>query len=168
MEKINFVDGTTKGNAATFNQLQTNIEKAITAMKTEVLKLAFPIGQPYVTQTDVNPSTILGFGTWERVKGKVLVGLDEDDTDFNTIGKTGGEKTHTLTVDEMPKHNHELTYNNNNSAGTTSYVHATGGFGEQTTDKTLGFNNIGNTGGDEAHNNLQPYRVVGYMWIRTA
>ena len=75
-------------------------------MQIELMKLVFPIGSTYITQTNTNPSTILKFGTWERVKGKVLVGLDEDDTTFNTIGKTGGEKTHTLTENEMPNHTH--------------------------------------------------------------
>lgn len=65
----------------------------------------FPIGSTYITQTDTNPSTILGFGTWERLKGKVLVGLDENDTNFNSIGKTGGEKTHQLTQAELPNLN---------------------------------------------------------------
>ena len=55
-----------------------------------LLSLVFPIGSTYVTQTNTNPSTILGFGTWERLKGKVCLGLDEDDADFNQINKTGG------------------------------------------------------------------------------
>lgn len=79
-------------------------------IKKEILQLSFPVGQPYVTQTNTNPSTILGFGTWERVKGRVLIGLDENDTNFNTIGKIGGEKTHKLTVNEMPRHNHPVDY----------------------------------------------------------
>ena len=41
------------------------------------------------------------------LRGKVTVGKDSTDTDFNTLGKTGGEKTHTLTVSEMPKHSHK-------------------------------------------------------------
>ena len=61
-------------------------------MQVELMKLVFPIGSTYITQTNINPSEILKFGTWERIKGKVLVGLDENDTDFNEIGKTGGEK----------------------------------------------------------------------------
>lgn len=59
-------------------------------MQIELMKLVFPIGSTYITQEETNPSTILNFGTWERVKGKVLVGLDENDTAFNIIGKTGG------------------------------------------------------------------------------
>lgn len=77
---------------------------AFAEMKKEILKTVFSVGSTYITQENTNPSNILGFGTWERVKGRVLVGFDEDDEDFDSIGKIGGAKTHTLTINEMPKH----------------------------------------------------------------
>lgn len=56
-----------------------------------------------------NPSNLFG-GTWtEWGKGKVPVGVDTSDTNFSTVEKTGGEKTHTLTTSELPSHTH--TYN---------------------------------------------------------
>lgn len=129
-----------------------------------LLKLIFPVGSTYITQTNTNPSTILGFGNWERVKGKVLVGLDEDDTDFNTIGKIGGEKTHTLTVNEIPDHNHvvKLAYRMNIQSNANVGVPIDGSRNDQ--DATV---KTASAGGGKAHNNLQPYKVVGYMWIRT-
>lgn len=134
-------------------------------MQVGLMEMVFPIGSTYITQNDTNPSTILEFGTWERVKGKVLVGLDENDEAFNTIGKTGGEKTHTLTVDEMPKHNHNLGLSKGGSEA---------GWGLDYTANSPtyryydGADFIDFTGGDQPHNNLQPYTVVGYMWRRTA
>ena len=140
-----------------------------------LLNLVFPIGSTYVTQTNTNPSTILGFGTWERVKGKVLVGLDEDDTAFNTIGKTGGEKTHTLIINEMPNHSHgentisEYGYTyplvsdngeGNSKTGLSPLISSS----EVTKKQVITDSN----GGNQPHNNLQPYQVVGYMWRRTA
>ena len=127
-----------------------------------LLSLVFPIGSTYVTQTNTNPSTILGFGTWERLKGKVCLGLDENDNDLKTIGNTGGEKTHTLTVEEMPSHNH-LT--RAAAVGTAS------GFGDGFIGLTNSYSqdqnfSTANSGGGKAHNNMQPYQVVGYMWIR--
>lgn len=127
-----------------------------------LLSLVFPIGSTYVTQTNTNPSTILGFGTWERLKGKVCLGLDENDNDLKTIGNTGGEKTHTLTVEEMPSHNH-LT--RAAAVGTAS------GFGDGFVGLTNSYSqdqnfSTANSGGGKAHNNMQPYQVVGYMWIR--
>ena len=48
-----------------------------------------------------------------NVKGKVPVGRDNGDTSFDTLGETGGEKTHTLTIAEMPSHTHTYSLPNN-------------------------------------------------------
>ena len=91
-----------------------------------------------------------------NIKGRVLVGVDPDDTDFNVVGKTGGEKTHTLTIDEMPSHNHQL-----------GFRHAAGGSGFTTKASEDngggGYGYSENTGGGQAHNNLQPYAAVNYI-----
>lgn len=135
-------------------------------MQIEILKIAFPIGSRYVTEDKTNPSEILGFGVWERFKGgKIAIGVDEDDTDFNAIGKTGGEKEHTLTINEMPSHSHNMDN------------HGEGMWAVGTNDAMLGNGTSGNwakkidgdtqtAGEGQAHNNMQPYEVVGYMWIR--
>ena len=147
----------------------TNFQNGITpinddnlnAMQKGLMELIFPIGSTYITQSNTNPSTILNFGTWERLKGRVLVGLDENDSNFNAVGKTGGEKTHTLTVSEMPPHTHTL----NNATLVNRNISGTGG--AQGTNTVQGATiTANNTGGGQAHNNLQPYEVVGYMWIR--
>ena len=97
-----------------------------------------------------------------NLKGKVTIGQDTIDTDFNTIGKTGGEKEHTLTIDEMPAHNHNLN-------GYTDMVSNTGNEYYKTVkgSNSYGIGNTKNSGGDQAHNNLQPYQVVAY-WKRIA
>lgn len=89
-----------------------------------------------------------------NAKGRTLVGKDSTDTDFNTLGKTGGEKTHTLTVSEMPKHSHNFQFDQTEGSNVTAV-------------KT-GVNNAyakatGVTGGGQAHNNLQPYLVTNYI-----
>lgn len=118
---------------------------------------AYPVGSIYLSVTDVDPSALFG-GTWERIGGRFLLGAD---TTY-TAGSTGGEAAHTLTVDEMPKHNHGL--DNYNSAG-----NATPFLTVQHQEK-IGYGGNVQTmyaGGNQPHNNLPPYLAV-YMWRRTA
>ncbi len=57
----------------------------------------YPIGQLYFSMSSANPSTYLGGGTWTQVaKGQTIVNINPDDSDFNTAGKTGGDKEQTL------------------------------------------------------------------------
>ena len=61
----------------------------------------WPVGSIYLSVNNTNPSSYFG-GTWEQIaKGRTLVGVDTSDTDFNTVKKIGGEKTHKLTINEM-------------------------------------------------------------------
>lgn len=120
----------------------------------------YPIGTVIENASaDFNPNTAFPGTTWERIKGKVLVGVDENDDDFKTSGKTGGEKTHKLTIAEMPSHHHSLT-----SVSKESYLVPQGNFYGV---RGQGVRNTDKTGGDGAHNNLQPYETV-YIWKRTA
>lgn len=91
-------------------------------------------------------------------KGRTLVGKDSTDTDFNELGKTGGEKTHTLTVDEMPSHKHELIVNKQ-QGGVNAAFQATWGTAFSSTDS----NSVLATGGDQPHNNLQPHIVTNFI-----
>lgn len=144
-------------------QNRANKKISFKTIEKAILKVSFPIGSTYITQTNTNPSEILGFGTWERFKGKVIVGLDEDDDDnyFNKIGKMGGEKKHTLTINEMPSHNHggilDFRKGSTTPSDSSSVISGLGG-------NTKDFA----TGGGQPFNITQPYEVVGYMWIRRA
>ena len=128
----------------------------------DLLNKVYPIGSIYLSTSQVNPSNLIG-GTWERFgKGKTLVGVNEDDTDFDTVELEGGEKTHLLTVNEMPSHSHNLVLKSyyNNGGGSDSF--AKQGYYDSTESKTTT-----SAGGSTAHNNLQPYITV-YMWKRVA
>lgn len=161
MDKINFQNGVTKVNADTFNIFQNNINDAINLMKIETLKAENPIGHIRMETTDVNPANYLGFGTWVLWgSGRVPVGVDTTDDDFAEVEKTGGEKTHTLTTNEIPKHKHEIAVRNNSATGLyeTKATNATGDVGRAYTQEA---------GGGQAHNNLQPY-ITCYMWKRVS
>ena len=144
--------GGTDLNAQTFNTMQSNIEQAINSI--------YPVGSIIIRDDSQDMSNFMGF-TWKKVfAGRVLVGLDTTQTEFNTIGKTGGEKTHKLTIDEMPKHTHTI------SAGTNATTDANY---DRVASAYAGGNpknlNTSETGGTQPHNNLQPYQVVAY-WKR--
>lgn len=93
-----------------------------------------------------------------NLKGRVPVGQDTSQTEFDVLGETGGAKTHTLTVAEMPSHTHRTGIQpdragNYNDGGSSAYVYFDQTSGKETT----------TTGGSQAHNNLQPYQVVNYI-----
>ena len=153
---------------------------------------AWPVGSVFIAVVSTNPATLLGFGTWSAIAaGRMLVGLDSGDTDFDTAEETGGAKTHTLTSAEMPSHTHTQdahTHTQNAHSHTQRYHSATTGplsgpttapdtssntitnYGLTTADATATNQDATatnqNTGGGGAHNNLPPYFVV-YIWKRT-
>lgn len=96
-----------------------------------------------------------------NLKGRVITGIDSNDTDFDTLGEIGGEKTHTLTVDEIPSHNHGVrdTLDMNTGAGQNRSVVVGGGETWNPADPAM----INGAGGDQPHNNLQPYIVLNYI-----
>ena len=122
----------------------------------------YPVGYVLIDAGNTNPNTFLGYGTWAAFgAGRVLVGLDAAQTEFDTLGETGGEKTHVLTTGEMPAHTHGL---NAQSQQTTSAAPR----------GLVGISGVAPTvvqtasiGGGAAHNILQPYIVVNF-WKRTA
>ena len=133
---------------------------SVTDLTKQLFLLMHRVGDIIFSTSDENPSTIYG-GTWVAWgKGQVPVGVDTSDSDFNTVEKTGGEKEHTLTVDEMPSHKHDF----GQQFATTSSLSGAYGYymiaGTQT-------DVIKNTGGNQPHNNLQPY-ITCYMWKRIA
>ena len=123
---------------------------------------AFPVGAVFIGVVSTNPNTLLGYGTWSAFgAGRVLIGLDSGDVDFDTVEETGGAKTHTLSASEMPSHTHKTKGYNTGSGGVnSSLIFASKPNDWETGDGT-------SAGGDTAHNNVQPYIVV-YMWKRTA
>lgn len=124
-------------------------------INTLLQSVIYPIGSLYFSATSTtNPNVILGFGTWVAVAGRVLVGYDASQTEFDALLKAGGAKTHTLTISEMPAHTH--TYLSPPGVGRG----VDGGTGSSISD-------TGSTGGGDPHNNLQPYLVMA-IWRRTA
>ena len=139
--------------------------------------MVYPIGSQYVNHTDDrNPALILGVGTWVAIEGRVIVGLDPGDADFDTAGETGGTKTETLSISQVPNVQGTVQAHSARSAwwspggafsGSTmqsTYSPPSGAVGGANSVNMMRFNN---GGGGGSHNNLQPYEVA-YVWKRTA
>lgn len=133
-----------------------------------LLNMIYPIGSIYTNATDnTNPGSLLGFGTWVAfAQGRVPVGINGSDADFDTAEETGGAKTNT--------HNH-FTGHSFDGGGiystNTPYLPRSRVVGKDHS-APIG---AGNTGGntredstyDETISTMPPYVVV-YMWKRTA
>ena len=87
--------------------------------------------------------------------GRVAVGYDSTQTEFNALGKTGGEKTHTLSTTEMPSHSHTQSL----GGAISTVANVTGSYVVGNANSSA----VSSTGGGEAHNNLQPYVAVNYI-----
>ena len=170
--------GTPAGPTATAGSNTTQL--ATTAFVTAALGALYPVGSVYINATSSsNPSTLLGFGTWEAFgAGRMMVGLNASDALFDTAEETGGSKdaivvshTHTATSTVTdPGHTHtvglqafngtlgsEIDGAKNNGTTTTS---------SSTTGITVATTNA-STGSSGTNANLPPYIVVR-MWKRTA
>ena len=140
------------------NEIYKGMENGPQAINENFQNL-FAVGDIHISTSSANPADRFG-GTWERFgKGRTLVSVDESDSDFNAANKTGGEKKHTLTVDEMPRHSHNVE-----SGLASNYVSiqasSVNGFKSETKATS-------EAGGNKAHNNMQPYITV-YMWVKVA
>ena len=71
-----------------------------------ILSKVYPVGAIYISVSSTSPATLFG-GTWERIQGKFLLAAN-DSVEAYKAGKTGGSVSHTLTVNEIPAHNHSV------------------------------------------------------------
>lgn len=114
----------------------------------------YPIGSIYISTTDTNPGTLFT-GTWEKIENRFLLASG---TNY-TLGSTGGEATHKLTINEIPSHAHNasagqfISTSPNANPGTLMSFDS----GQY---KRYSMQSTSNTGGTQAHNNMPPYLAV--------
>lgn len=156
-----------------------------------ILQSVFPVGSIYTSTNSTNPVSLFGFGTWEQIQGRMILGVSGN----HPVGQIGGEESHVLSWNEMPTHTHgrgtmEITGTFASecllAGGITGTQYPTGAFSLETT----GNNHIsafadpggqrvdfhasrtwtGETsvsGANWAHNNMPPF-YAAYIWRRTA
>ncbi|MCR1842502.1 phage baseplate protein [Murimonas intestini] len=130
-----------------YGQISQLLEKFSDRIMQQTLNRFHPVGSLYLTVTNTNPGTLLG-GTWERYgNGKVLMGVDENQTEFNTPAKTGGAKTVSLS------HSHTVT----------SHAHSVGGHAHSINGHSHTVNNHGHSMGSHSHTvNNHTHYVQGH------
>jgi hypothetical protein len=150
-------DGTSMGIgkvAEKSNTLQIALDvEFIGKVSGAIFDAIYPVGSIYIAYNHTNPGTLFG-GTWVRLENAFLWGVDSS----GAIGQTGGSKTHTLTVNELPAHNHGGTYTNAGTSRTHAWLASNG--------SAMGYDTV-STGAGQPHNNMPPYIQVS-IWRRTA
>lgn len=133
-----------------------------------VARLLYPVGIVITLGVSTNPSTLFGFGTWTAISGRVVVGINAGDTEFDTLDETGGAKEVTLSAAQsgLPNHRHQ-TYSGSAGNANNNYIETP--YGTENSDGGAGgyTTYAGGDAASSAHTNLQPY-IVKYVWQRTA
>lgn len=120
----------------------------------------YKIGDIYITTNSENPADRFG-GQWEQIKGRFL--LAADDSTYK-IGTIGGEATHSLSINELPSHEHPYITVSSIQFDLNNYNMASG-FNVQNEGTGIAYTNA--VGGNQAHNNMPPYMTV-YVWKRVS
>ena len=153
-------------NTSDISSLTTEVNKntsnisMIQRMVAVYWKTIYPVGSIYIsTNSNFNPNTTWG-GTWRKTaEGRCLIGAN----DTYPLGSTGGEATHLLTQNEMPKHSHSTVNKyilaNDTDGGKVYFKSGTD------SSVTQSSRNTDEIGGNLPHNNMQPYLAV-YIWER--
>lgn len=137
------------------NTLQIGLDtEFIGEVRGAIFDAIYPVGSIYLAYNHTNPATLFG-GTWVRLQNAFLWAVDSS----GTIGQTGGEKTHKLTVEELPAHSHGSVYSQHANGTKDKAWYTTSG-------SSVAYGAV-STGGGEAHNNMPPYIQVS-AWRRTA
>lgn len=124
-----------------------------------LLDVVWPVGSLYLSVQSTDPGELFG-GQWQRIRDRFLLAAG----DSYEAGKTGGEASHSLTVEELPSHRHG--WKGYVKIGSTADDYRAAIFGTDTADLSGG-TGPQYAGGGQAHNNMPPYLAV-YIWRRTA
>lgn len=134
-----------------------------------LVNLIYPIGAVYISVNSADPGTIWSGTTWVAFgEGRTLVGQGQGSglTNRPTVEATGGAETHTLTIAQIPAHNHTFSDNVRSISANAGYPNPTAQYNPNVATNVIS-NTTDNSGGGQAHNIMQPY-IVTYMWKRTA
>jgi len=157
-------------------QGNANIVGNILKNGSNIFDLIYPVGSIYMSMNNTNPATLFGVGTWEQLSGGFLYGAVNSTGTGNGSGTSTGTNngntgSTTLTVDQIPSHNHSI------SRGVSEVSPGSSQTPNTSWDTGFKFDynlTTGNKGGGKGHTHTLnnhthtiPYMAV-YMWKRTA
>ena len=143
------------------------MSEKIARLDKSVIDMVYPVGAIYMSVNSTNPGNLFG-GTWEQIKDRFMLACGNT----YAAGSTGGEATHTLTIDELARHDHVEAMQAGNGLRANCVMKGSGDRSgvplqvDQYETKAIVLS-TNETGGSKAHNNMPPYLAV-YMWKRTA
>ena len=144
--------------------LQEQINTINSNFNKNVLDLIYPIGSIIYNENEsFDPNAVFG-GTWEKIKGKMIIGLDDTDSDFNTLKATGGSKTHTQTSEEVGSHTHKFNVNWGGQGSSVANLPDVNTHDPNTQSVTLANQDSGEV---QPMDIMNPYYVAN-IWRRTA
>lgn len=159
---VSVLPPTDSNNPAT-KQYVDNLVNPLAEKFASIIDIVYPVGSIYMSVNAADPSNLFSGTSWEKLEGRFLLGSSST----YKPGSTGGEATHTLTYDEMPKHTHAMY--SGNSGGPQDWEPDGGSYlvDSVTESKTTWWAPLGMNyaGGSAAHNNMPPYLSVN-MWKR--
>ena len=140
------------------DEININIKNQL---KKEILDNCHPVCSYYWSQKNTDPSTLFG-GKWEQIKGRFVFAVD----DKHQVNTQGGEELHTLTVEEMPTHNHSMPKNLCGYKNIPDVQIGGRGGTKKLYENDGNCNATNNNGGNKPHNNM-PLFVCAFCWRRT-
>ena len=148
------------------DELVKDIEDTVNSKILEDNKKKYYVGKIIIDTKNVNPNTYLGFGVWQLWgTGRVPVGVDTSQEEFDEVEKTGGEKEHTITINELPNHGHVVGYDIRKNATGLGDSYSLGSVsGGEIKENSIPTSNVG---GGQPINIIQPY-ITCYMWKRVS
>lgn len=151
-------DGTVKGAISALKHKQDELNESLDIVRSHVGMIV----QSTTLDTEAKVIAIYGGTAWSKIEGRFLLGASS----AYKVNSTGGEAAHTLTVSEIPSHNHKHTASGQNcsagyglQSGSVSYAGSVALYNDNSHYTEA-------TGGGAAHNNMPPYKSV-YIWERT-
>ena len=106
--------------------IKTVLKQTFPSFDSSIYDVVYPVGCIYESTVATDPSTLFPGTNWSSFgQGKMLVGLDPNDDDFESTSDSGGSKTVTLTENQIPSHDHDDTFTTQ-SAGGHAHGHSLG------------------------------------------